>query len=119
AGMAAACAADVLGADAGEMRPRPRPRAARVAMDDRDRRAPITLARDAPVAKPPDGGALAPAAGLGLGDDRADPVLGGEAVEEAAIHQAPGADIGLVADRIRGFFRGGGDDAGHRKAVFT
>ena len=48
-------------------------------MDDRDRRAPVALARHAPVAQPPHRRPLAPAFRLGAGDHFADRVLGGRA----------------------------------------
>ena len=91
---------DVLGQHHRQLFARHRHRAARLAMDDRDRRPPVTLARHAPVAQPPDGRSLAPAVRLGAGDHLADGVLRGEAVEEAAVHQPAGARISLVADRL-------------------
>ena len=62
-----------------------RHRAAAVAVDDRDRRAPIALARHAPVAQPLLGRALAPAGGLGAADDFGDRLLGGQPVEELGV----------------------------------
>src|SRR4029078_2452397 len=56
---------DVVGKHDRELVVRDRDRAAFLAMDDWDRRAPITLARHAPVAQPPRDRALAPARGLG------------------------------------------------------
>src|SRR3954464_2860285 len=54
---------------------------AAVAMDDRDRSPPVTLARHAPVSQTPDDRPLAPAFLLGPGDDGAHAFLGSEAVE--------------------------------------
>src|SRR3546814_7994091 len=48
---------------------RHRHHAARRTMNERDRRAPVTLARNAPVAQAPHGRALAPALMLGARDD--------------------------------------------------
>ena len=68
------------------------------AVDERDRRAPVALARDAPVAQAPDGLALAPAFGsrrgaitarLGVGD--------AHAVEEVRIDQHAVARFGLAS----------------------
>src|SRR3546814_8619454 len=63
------------------------------------RGAPIALARNAPIAQPPDGGALAPAFGFGAGDDRRLGVINAQAIEKTGIHELSGAGIGFVADR--------------------
>ncbi len=55
--------ADILGQHDRELVLGHRHDATADAMDDRDRRAPVALARDAPVAQPPHGRALAPAFG--------------------------------------------------------
>src|SRR3546814_14684222 len=82
-------------------------------MDDRDRRAPIALARHAPVAQAEHGGAGAPALALGAADDFGLGLFHGEAVQEIGIYEAAGADIGLVADAF-GFVAFGGDHAPER-----
>src|SRR3546814_19414069 len=71
-------------------------RAAAFAMDDRDRRAPVTLARDAPVAQPPHRRPLAPAFAFGAMDDLAHRFRGLEPVEKAAVDQAAGTRIGPI-----------------------
>ena len=50
----------------------PAPRRMLVAVDDRDRRAPVALAADAPVAQAPGGLLLAEALGVQRGGDRVD-----------------------------------------------
>src|SRR3546814_14368706 len=87
-------------------------------MDDRDRRAPVTLARDAPVAQPPHRRPLAPAFAFGAMDDLAHRFRGLEPVEKAAVDQAAGTRIGLVADRNIALFRGHGAYARARPAIF-
>src|SRR3546814_19552624 len=76
--------------------------AADLAVDDRDGRSPIALARHAPVAPPPDGGALAPAFGFGAGDHRLFRVLDSKPVEESCITETAGAGIVRVPDRVFG-----------------
>src|SRR3546814_2847095 len=62
-------------------------------MDEGDRRAPIALARDAPVAQAPHRRALAPAFMLGAGDDGRLGLVDVHAVQEMTVHKAAGADI--------------------------
>src|SRR3546814_18535239 len=73
--------------------------AADLAVDDRDGRSPIALARHAPVAQPPDGGALAPAFGFGAGAHRLFRVVDRKPVEATGINEPPAAGIGLVPAR--------------------
>src|SRR3546814_12773180 len=75
---------------------RPRHHAARRTMNERDRRAPVTLARNAPVAQAPHGRALAPALMLGARDDGRFGFGDRHAVEEAAVQELAGAGLGLV-----------------------
>ena len=82
--------ADVLGQHHRQLVARHADRAAGIAMDDRDRRAPIALARHAPVAQAVLGLALAPAGGLGAADDLGLGLLGGHPVEEARIDRDAG-----------------------------
>ena len=110
--------ADVLRQHHGELVARDRDDAARRTVDDRDRRAPVTLAADAPVAQTIDGGALAPAVALGTVDHLALGVLDVHPVEEVRVHQRAGAGV-----RLRPVERGRvlcpvGDDAADRQAVF-
>src|SRR3546814_11467352 len=64
-------------------------------MDEGDRRAPIALARNAPVAQAPHGRALAPALMFGARDDRGFGFVDRHAVEEVAVHELAGAGIGF------------------------
>ena len=109
--------ADVLGEYHRQLVARDPDRAACVAMDDRDRRAPITLARDAPVAQSILGLALAPASGLSALDDFGRRVGAGHSVEEARIDRDARAGLGLDQRRC-GTCCIGGDHAADRKLVF-
>src|SRR3546814_18148867 len=80
---------------------RPRHHAARRTMNERDRRAPVTLARNAPVAQAPHGRALAPALMLGARDDGRFGFVDRHAVEEVAVHELAGAGIGFVRSEER------------------
>ena len=91
---------DVFGQDDRQLVARHRHRAASLAMDDRDRRAPITLARHAPVAQPVVGRALAPAGGFGAADDLGGGLVARQAVEELRVDRDSGRVLGLVADRL-------------------
>ena len=90
---------DILGQHDRQLVLRNRHNAAVGAMDERDRRAPVALAGDAPVAQAPHGRAFAPALGFGAADDFGLGLFHAHAVEEARVHQPPGAGIGLVLDR--------------------
>ena len=92
--------------------------AADLAVDDRDRRAPVTLAAYPPIAQAILRHAFAPASGLGPRNHGGAGVVGAHAVEEARVHHAAGAGIGLVMNG--GVFLAlGSDDAGHRQLVFA
>ena len=80
---------------------RHRHHAAGVAMDHRDRAAPVALPAHAPVAQPPVHLALADAEPLQLGDRRALRRVDVQAVHEARVEDRARPDIGLVADRER------------------
>ncbi len=108
--------ADVLGQDDRQLVARNRHRAAALAMHDRDRRAPVTLARHAPVAQAPGGRALAPAGDFGAADDFGGGLVGGEAVEEVGIDRDPGLAFGFVADRKRRLCQARRDDPFDRQA---
>ena len=86
----------VLGQHHRQLLARHRHDAANAAVDDRDRRAPITLAADAPVAQPVDGGALAPALALGAVDHRALGVGDVHPVKEMRVADHPGTGERLV-----------------------
>ncbi len=74
---------------------------ASLAVDDWDRRAPVALARDAPVAKAIDGGALALAHLLDLRDRRGLGLFDGQAVQEAGVEDLARAGEGFGADLER------------------
>ena len=109
---------DVLGQDDRELVLRHRNRAAFRAMDDRDRRAPVTLARDAPVAQPPDGRAFAPAVLLGAADHLGLGRFDVQPVEETRIDQHAVAALGLAEDRPVRLLGAGRDHALDFEAVF-
>ena len=88
------------------------------AVNDRDRRAPVTLARDAPVAKPPGDGAFAPPFRLGAGDDRRLGVIDAHAVEKAGIDQDAIAALRFAFDRRGGEIGACGNHASDRQSVF-
>src|SRR3546814_8932589 len=77
----------------GQLALRHRHHAASGAMDEGDRRAPVTLARNAPVAQAPHGRALAPALMFGARDDGRFGFVDRHAVEEVAVHELAGAGI--------------------------
>ncbi len=87
--------ADVLGQHHRQLVARHPDRPALIAMDDRDRRAPIALARNAPVAQAILGLALAPAGGFGALDDLGGCLVGRQAVEEVRIDRDAVAGLGL------------------------
>jgi hypothetical protein len=65
------------------------------AVDERDRAAPVALARDAPVAQAPGDLLVAEPLGLEVGGDGVDRLLGAEAVVLAGIHAAAGRLVGV------------------------
>ncbi len=89
---------DVVGQAHRQLVVRHRHHAAGVAMDDRDRAAPVALAGDAPVAQPPVGEALADALAFQPGDCGALGGIGVQAVEEAGVEGGAGACVGLIAE---------------------
>ena len=108
----------VFGQDHRQLLLRHRHDAADLAVDDRDRRAPITLAAHPPIAQTILRHAFAPAFGLGPRNHSGAGVVGAHAVEEARVHHAAGAGIGLVMNG--GVFLAlGSDDADHRQLVFA
>ncbi len=78
---------------------RHRHHAAGIAVDNRDRAAPVALPADAPVAQPPVHLALADAQTLQFGDRRPLRRLDLEPIQEARVEDRAGTDIGLIADR--------------------
>ena len=109
----------VLGQDDRQLVLGYRHRAACVAVDDRDRRAPVTLAADAPVAQAEHGRALAPAFALGALDHDALGVLDVHAVEEGRVHDGAGAGPGGVADENGRLVITFADDALDGQVVFA
>ena len=108
----------VFGQDHRQLLLRHRHDAADLAVDDRDRRAPITLAAHPPIAQAILRHAFAPAFGLGPRNHGGAGVVGAHAVEEARVHHAAGAGIGLVMNG--GVFLAlGSDDADHRQLIFA
>ncbi|MNI09594.1 hypothetical protein D3C73_626710 [compost metagenome] len=110
---------DVLGQFDRQLVGRDRHHAAGLAMDHRDRAAPIALTADAPVAQAIDGRPLAgsgrfdAADGLGLGG------LDVQAVQEVGVEDDAGTGIGLVAHREVVARALGPDDRDHRQVVFA
>ena len=92
--------ADVLGQYNRQLVVGHRHRAACVAVDDRDRRAPVTLTRNAPVAQAVLRLAVAPAFALRLGDDIGLSLIDRHAVQEMRVHDVAGAGVGDVAVEI-------------------
>ena len=86
-------------------------------MDEGDRRAPVPLARYAPVAQAPDG--LAPAAALLFdpGDDFALGIFDRHPVEKVGIDEHALARLGLAREELVGIFGAGSDHARDRQAV--
>src|SRR6185437_15228517 len=82
---------DVLRQHDGELVMRHRLRAAFIAVDDRDGRAPITLARHAPVPQTVLNRSLAPARLLGTADDFGCSLLGRQPVRKRELTAIPGA----------------------------
>src|SRR3546814_13035362 len=77
----------VLGQHDVKLALRHRHHAASGAMYEGYRRAPVTLARNAPVAQAPHGRAFAPALMLGARDDGGFRLVDRHAVEEVAVHE--------------------------------
>src|SRR4029453_10723647 len=82
-----------------------------LAMDDRDGRAPVALARYPPIAQAVGRRSLAPSAGLCPPDDLGGRLLGGKAVEEAGVDRDAIHRFGLADDRLARFFHARRDDA--------
>ena len=110
--------ADILGQGHRQLVLGHRHHAAGIAVDEGDRRPPVTLAADAPVAQAPHGAPLAPAAAFGPGDDLG---LGGfdaHAIEEAGVDDHPVPRLGLALEGLVGAGGIGRDDAQDRQPVF-
>jgi len=110
---------DILGQDHRQLAFRHRYRTAIIAMDDRDRRAPVALARNAPVAQPPGGLGLAPAFRLRAVDDILLRLLDRHAVEKGAVHDLARTGPGLVAGKFGSRFLAIGNHALDRQAIFA
>ncbi len=108
----------ILGQDDRQVPLGDRDNAAILAMDEGDGRAPVALARDAPVAQAPDGRALAPAFGLGAADDFGLCGLNSHAVQKARIYELSGPRVGFIVYRL-GFIATRGHDALDREHVFA
>ena len=92
--------------------------AARIAMNEGDRRPPIALARNAPIAQAPDGLALAATLLLDPRDDFALGVLHAHSVEEVGIDDHALSVLRLALERLVGLLRARRDDARDREIVF-
>ena len=88
-------------------------------MDDRDWRAPITLARNAPVAQAILRLALAPAFFLGLCDHIRFRLVDGHAVHPVRIHDDAGVGVGDISFKMAVGQIAIGNDAGHRQIIFA
>ena len=88
-------------------------------MDDRNRRAPIALPRNTPVAQPPGGLGLAPAFGLRAIDHRLLRRFDGHAIEKRAVYDCAGAGISLVAGKYGTGILAIGHHALDRQVIFA
>ena len=119
-GLPACLEVDLLGQRHRQLVARDRHDPALAAMDDRDRAAPVALARDAPVAQAVGGLAATAAQALQLRDGTPLAGLDVEAVQEGRVEQGALADIGLRADlEAGGVGAGGQDDGDDRPAVLA
>ena len=110
--------ADIVGQFDGQLVFGHRHHAARIAMHDGDRAAPVTLAADQPVAQPPHGGWLARRKALELVADDALGVFDRKPIQEIRIGKTPRPRIGLGADFERRFALGH-HDGFDRQRVFA
>ena len=110
---------DIFGQYDRQLRPRDGECAAKVAVNDRDRRPPIALTRNAPITQPPDGGAFAPAFGLRARGNFAFCFLDRQPVEEVGIDDFAGAGEGFVADKVVSAFVTVGYNARDGQGVFA
>ena len=74
--------------------------AASIAVDDRDRRPPIALARNAPVAEAVLDGALAPTGRFGSPDSLGDRLIRRQTVEELGVHRNARGRLSFRSDRF-------------------
>ena len=91
--------AHVIGQSHRQIRLRHRHRTAVRAMDNRDRRAPVSLPRDAPVAQPEVDATLALSSRLQPPGDLVLGIVDRHAVDETRVDDPSRPDIGLVTDR--------------------
>ena len=107
----------ICGQHHGQLVARNADRAALVAMDDRDRRAPVTLAAHPPIAQAILGLALAPASSFGAADDLGAGGGAGQAIQKVAVDRdsARGLCLDHRCARARCV---GGDHTADRKLVF-
>ena len=108
----------VLGQGDGQLLLGHRHHTADLAMDEGDRRAPIALAGNPPVAQAPHGLAFAPAFAFRAGDERRLGLAHSHAGDEAGINQHPVARLGLASEGLVGIIGAGGHHAGDRQIVF-
>ena len=107
----------ILGQGDGQVLLGHRHHAADLAMDERDRRAPIALAADAPITQAVLRLARAPAFGFGARDDGGLGGVDGQAVEDIGVDQDAVARLGLTGEGCVGVLGMGGDDADDRQRV--
>ncbi len=111
---------DILGQDDRQLVARDRNRAAALAMDDRDRRAPVALARNAPVAQAVLDGCRWPqpaASARRMTSAAACSVVSPS--RKLRIDRDSGRALGLGSDRLGGDIGARSDDALDRQAVFA
>src|SRR4051794_36510935 len=87
------------------------------AMDDRDRRAPITLARYAPVSQSIGRGALAPSRLLGAPDHFGSGLFARQSIEKSGVYGYAVGILGLAADRFGRQISARRDDALDRQMI--
>ncbi len=109
---------DILGQDHGQLVLGDGHDAACIAVDERDRRPPIALARNAPITQPPHGRAPAPAFPLGARDDLRLRVGHAHAIKEIAVDDHPFARFGFARHRRIGVGGVLGHHARDREGIF-
>ena len=110
---------DILWQDNRQLRTRHRQHAAELAVDNRNRRAPIALAADTPVTQAVLRLPLAPAFDLGFRDDGSLGVIDVHPIHPIAVHDQAGAGIGNIAVKIAIDQIAIGDHAAHGQIIFA
>ena len=118
-GVAGGVKIHILGQGDGQVLFGHRNHTADLAVNERDRRAPIALPRNAPIAQPPHCLSRAPTARFGALDHGCLGIRHRHAVQKIGVHQGAGAGVGLIALKHG---RGVGavyHNADHRQGIFA